>query len=698
MSECAFEQRRCHRRSIRKRQRVFRNIKPIMTPDREKRKHTIREYRGQRLVEASTLFQTGELSDELSDRDFTLRLNRLLALQPNQKVKRPPSNLAKAIRKDGTLREQAELIVLGRWLLCDGRPGMTKSPGPQPDYRELLQCVSAALDVLNTQAHRKKIGKATGGRKSRKNSITKTDLAHSWENLLGEKVNPSFFDSRLKSLKHILPSYLMHLKSGSTEYDSKKIQKSSQVKKVLDAISGQLEKTPGVSKTILQKSTMQKAAHIAPFDINLRYSSTNAEADYRNTANMPTQKRSCLRYVPSTAASTSASGKLRTDRRSNIVLTPEVDIRHDYKVNALIDRIVILVSTEKYTEWQKLKDTIAKDCGIETLVQDLTLDIQGSSWGAPLPKLDLAKRTGFHFAIPVQDPTPDMLTCILSAIRNGPGIDNQVQLHLIEISVDFHSKNYASVEESIEKRERMVALLHRHHWTAHSHFCSEELDVPRHSDARQFFADDQHPRYFFAHGTSGSFNSDQRIDLADIRKRVLTKSLGRDLFLNSTVAKGGKHSNYHVTIQHKIANRRNNKNSTKEVLPDNSRRARVEVTISDSKILKKRKLATVDDLATVSFRTLTKPFLGFKLGAVDPGQYPLEDAKDQMHTRGVYGIELRNRALQLEEREQMRGSGQRLSNYNDREGFGLQDWPEMNKVIGQALDQLQRRWRHFSSA
>jgi len=67
-----------------------------------------------------------------------------------------------------------------------------------------------------------------------------------------------------------------------------------------------------------------------------------------------------------------------------------------------------------------------------------------------------------------------------------------------------------------------------------------------------------------------------------------------------------------------------------------------------------------------------------------------------MRTRGVYGLELRERARVLEERERRRKAGEKLTRYKDREGQGLDAWPELNKVTADALDELDRRWRDFS--
>ena len=121
------------------------------------------------------------------------------------------------------------------------------------------------------------------------------------------------------------------------------------------------------------------------------------------------------------------------------------------------------------------------------------------------------------------------------------------------------------------------------------------------------------------------------------------------------------------------------------------------MTISGTETLKARGLATIDDLAGISFRTLTRNFLSFKLSTIEPWQHLMEDAKTQMRTRGVYGMDLRMRALGFERREALRRSGEKLPRKTDREGMSLQDWQEMNDVVGTALDELRRRWRSFGT-
>ncbi|UYV37065.1 hypothetical protein N4R57_19190 [Rhodobacteraceae bacterium D3-12] len=314
----------------------------------------------------------------------------------------------------------------------------------------------------------------------------------------------------------------------------------------------------------------------------------------------------------------------------------------------------------------------------------------------------MSKKTGYHFAVMIQEPTPDTLLKTLRVIRDGPGIDRVVIPHLIEISVDFYPRDTSFPEEALFRREQMVGLIQRHHWNRHQFYCNPALKQPRDIDARQIYNDpapsghkDNRTRFLFAHGKPDSLNADWMIDLPEIRQRILTSNTGEDLYLNSTVLKGAQAAGCQVSLQHKIADRRNREKNTKKLLQDQERRARIEVTLSGEDALKDRGLATIDDLGSVSFRNLTKPFLSFALGTTEPWKHLLEDAQVQMRTRGVYGVELRNRARAREEREELRRSGEKLPRKNDREGRGLQSWEEMNDVVGKSLDELRRRWSGF---
>lgn len=668
----------------------------------------VHQYREEKLVTASELFEIGELADAPDDESFVLRLNTLAARRREDRLKNIPHNLSDAIKADGELKAQAELIAFGRWLLLDGHPGMARQGGRQPDLRRVLKGVAAISAEFYARSLKTKHEIALGGRASRKRGITKHDLAAQWKRLFGDEVKPSMFDSLLRSLQRILPLYLKHLESGAASHAGMQIKASPEIKRVLDAISGILPNSKKNRPDILTEPNVKRPVRLVPFEIELVYQSSAHEEEYRKLPK-GTRPTARLRYVPKSASATSTSGTIRADRAKKIVIKPEIDIRGNFKTKAVIDKLVVLLETHANTDPVSLNKKIKRETQAVTYVHDLLSGRDpGKGWGAPLMQLDPTKLTGAPFAIMVQEPTPDALTAILQVIEDGPGIVGRVLLHLIEVSVDFYPKTASTPEEAVLLREQMVGLLQRHHWARASLLVDPVSIKPRDADARQIYDHEiEHGeivpkvRYLFAHekssGTKYKVETDGKICDPAIRDRILTTRPGYDLFLHSTLVKGGKNEPYHVSIQHKIADRRNPVRNTFQNLADQDRRARVEVTISGTETLKKSGLKTVDDLGSISFRKLTKDMLSFKLGMIEPWHHQLEDAKTQMRTRGVYGIDLRMRALDLERREALRQAGEKLPRKREKEGMALQDWPEMNNVIGKAFDELKRRWSGFTT-
>lgn len=665
-----------------------------MTTNRTPSALILRKSRGERLAKTSALFEDGELADASTDESFVLRINTAFERSFHASTHKAPVGLADAITKAGKPNKHAELIVFGRWLLVDRKSNILAQRGAKPDLRNLLSCVAAAKLELRREPAREKHGLFRRMRTTKTRSITKTIMAAAWKSLFSEELPASAFDTRLKSMRRVLEDYIAQVRSGAISEGGKVIKSSPELQQVLAAI------TPGKKERAITQEASSNAtpdsrpAVLSPFDIPLQYSTDDKEEEYRGipSASLPA---SHLRYTPSAVSSTSAAGVVRSDRRGRIVLTPDIAIRGAYKTKALIDRMVVLVETRDFVSPDRLHRAITQATKATTYVQDLTAKHGIVDWGTALPDPEPSKGPGHHFAILMQDPTPDSVTHILETIRDTKGITGDVTLHLIEIAVDFYPKA-TDPEDRIFHRERIVGFLQRHHWTPYALFCPDSLNAPRHIDGRQVFAERTKPKYLFSRKQGSASGSDSNIGNAEVRARILTSKPGKPIYLNSTVWKGSKSSGAYVSIQHKIADRRNPEKKTMVMLPEDARRVRIEVTLSGNTSLKQQGLNTVNDLGSVSFRKLAKPFLSFKVGTIEPRQHLLEDAQTQLQSRGVFALELRERARRTEERERMRATRQNLPRNTDREGLGLDDWREMNDVVGRALDELGRRWRAFS--
>lgn len=664
--------------------------------------------RGEKLTSASKeLFEVGELEAGPLNPSYVRRLNTAVVQRQVNTDKNVPAKLADAIKAKGALTMHAELVFFGNWLI-DDRPGAKSRPGKPVDPKKILKCVAAILSEIQMAALKKRHARPARGRESRTREITKHDVAEQWKQLFGEKIKASNFDAPLRSARLILSDYLSHLKSGSALHGKKKIKKSPEIEGALDAINGLLPASLTGRPEIFVEPDAPRPATLVPFEIALEYQSDMHAEEHRRLPS-GTKLNPRLRYVPQTTAATSSSGPMRADREGTITLVPDVDIRNDYQVKAVIDRMVILVETRVSIHPYNLRDMILKQTGIKAVVDDL-IDprVSGNLWGAPLMRADESILTGSPFAILIQEPTPEVLAAILKAIKDGPGLIEPALLHLIEISVDFYPRTPCAPEEAVMRRERMVGLLQRHHWARPTRIIEPDAANPRYADARQIHDDEEKlpkrkpkSRYLFAHvaipGKKAKHKSDSMIAEECIRSRVLTKNAGYTIFLNSTVSKGDKFKPHLISIQNKITDKRDPIKRTFVTLQDEERRARMEVTISGTETLKKHGLHKIDDLSSISFRKITRDYLRCRLPIIEPMHHIFDDVKTQMKNRGVYGVNLRLRALAEERRQTLKKAGKNLPRKTNDEEMGLADWKEMNAVIGGALDGLQRRWSKFTT-
>ncbi len=593
------------------------------------------------LGKKSELFEPGELTDAPDEESYIRRLNTLLAAQEIKIGIRPPDDFASAIRADGTLNRHAEISAFGRWLLLDGMPGKKLRGGKQINPSLFLRTVAVAIAELRAQEARRLAKKEKAA--ASKNHITATLLARQWPRLLDEQPETKDFPARIRSMKILLPEYLQHLKSGSFSHSGKVILRSPEIKAVLAAISGKSSSSSGTrpSHSIFIPTTAPAAlamplapASLSDFDIELGYSSPDMEAEYRNLP-AGSAPASFLRYKPTPLNSSSATLKMRKDRSNRIVLQPLLSIRENFTHKALIDRMAILVNTRKVTLRTDVKKLIQTEPDIITFVHDLTLADSESKtdWRALLPDLDMGKKTGQHFAIMIQEPDPTSLSEILQLLEKSFGLDGGVELYLLELAIDLYPVAEKTPEERLILREQMVGLLQRHHWAANSAMNDPEQLVPRYSDARQVYGKNPGPRYFFAHKKGAHINSDFQITNPEVVSRILNANAGNNLMLNATIYKGAANAPLLINIQHKTSDRRNKDKGTQIILPDIERRARIELTITGQNKFKEFNLSMVEDLTRVSFRSLRKNLLHFRLGTALKEQQRFDDAVTLMKTR-----------------------------------------------------------------
>ncbi len=127
---------------------------------------------------------------------------------------RTPKTLADAVRADGRVKEDAELLAFGQWLMIEGAPGLRKLCGQAVRPRVVLQTLGTEM----TKLHVRQTGRTSSvGLKTLPagSKLTTTALANRWERIFSEQVKPSDFYSCIRSLKHVLPAYLAILRLGA---------------------------------------------------------------------------------------------------------------------------------------------------------------------------------------------------------------------------------------------------------------------------------------------------------------------------------------------------------------------------------------------------------------------------------------------------------------------------------------------------
>mgnify|MGYP003673131526 CR=1 FL=1 len=652
-----------------------------MSHDTSKTLQTREMVRSPLLPDGIGLFERGDPDDSTDPQSFVMRMNRNLFIRAMDPIGYARQDLVTAINLKGQLDRHAELVVFGGWLFA-GMPGRVSHPGRSPDLHRLLKVATAALASVDSQVRAWKKDGVSVPR------VRNSDIARFWKRLFDQDAKTSDHSSALRSLRSILPDYHSRLNAGGLDFNGQKVTASPLMSELVKALSpSTLSKVkPVPSPTIAAVPT------VAPkdFEIPLVYSSPEAEDEYRNLAAALPRPRS-LKYEIRPVSPSSSRNVLRADRDGRLLLRPDFDVKRMIRVKALIDRIAFTVDTKTLTSVEALRAEIDRRCDLNLYVADRTIVNKDDEWWASLPKLDLSKVTGQHFAIMLQEPTPATLRAVLTAIADASGIEGDVRPFLIELAVDFYPRSATNQVDRLLTREEIVGLLQRHLWASSSRLLGIDPEIPRQFDPRQVYAGEVSPvtRYLFA--ATSRFLSDSAFHDLATRRRILTAKAGNDLYINSTLYRGNRSAQLRTNVQHKIADERNKMKKTKVYLTNPERRGRAEVTLTSFETLEQFGLKRIEDLADISFRKMTQELMRFRLATCTPDPEAVTVAIAQMKTRGVYGVEMHQRASNHEARERARSKPPKT----DRDGWGLVDWPEMNHAVGAALDRLRKRWSRF---
>lgn len=434
-------------------------------------------------------------------------------------------------------------------------------------------------------------------------------------------------------------------------------------------------------------------------DIPLKYSSDAKRDEYRSNSALTAPMSSLHFDVTTMTGLGGGKSQPRFDGRARFV--PAIAIKGNYSIKAVIDRMVIVVMIAKSTTYMGIRKVIKDALGVSLAAKDVGVRVHRDEWTKRiiLPPAMRNQGTCRIFAILVQDPTPGRVASIVAAIDQSFGIIGDVLLTLLEVSLDFHARRDFDQAKRLGLREQMVGLLQRLHHTDAKMFEFYASDARQVTE--QISSNPPLTQYLFSsRKNAGRKRPDTDMTEEVVRKRLKHGSVGNQLWLDSTLYKGSTSEGLLFRIQHKITDRRNPETKTVDTLPDDQRRARIEVEISDMNELASLGLATLAGFQTFDFRAIHKKYLRlwFPTGGTDVASDVM--TRQQLKDRGIYGCEIAQLLVDYE-LKQVQALAKKIGipAERDRTGAGpstkRKAWSECNQVAGDAMDALTEVWQEF---
>lgn len=253
--------------------------------------------------------------------------------------------------------------------------------------------------------------------------------------------------------------------------------------------------------------------------------------------------------------------------QGRVTLMPDIDLGA-FRTRAVIDWLEVRFSTVRETQWKWVFDRIEKATGQRCHTHLLDL--------------------GHVFRVRFQEPDPDVVLAAIKAIRDDMGIDGDVLVDGLEISIDFTP----GVPGDDDQRLKLLAALVRH-------FMPNRNVVTGRRDDRPRFAWDAGRQ-----ATSFLFPKPGRSRKMD---PLMFNELDLSPCADATLYYGRKSGECLWRIMDKVIDRQNRETGTARNLADDEKRVRIEVSLKGSE-LDRLGLLTLDDLLRFRFTMLTGYF------------------------------------------------------------------------------------------
>jgi hypothetical protein len=381
-----------------------------------------------------------------------------------------------------------------------------------------------------------------------------------------------------------------------------------------------------------------------------------------------------LTYVEETLRKSQARLVNRT------ALTPQIDF-DAYQSRAVVDWIDIQFELSRRTQYWKLNDRIEKLTSRKEYPEALDLG-EG--------------KTATRYKLRVQEPDFQTVRKVLNDFESKYGFAVPARVTGIEISIDFYP-----LKPSEEARARMHGVLVRHFFPT-TRVLTGKLKWPRFMPGSIKKTD----------YTVSRNESDSSLDIGD----RMTPEMDRPALYGSTYYVGEEdHPRAFWRIQNKVLDKQNKAAGTRDNLPEDKKRVRIEVTLGHAGC-REIGLIKFSDLETLPLTRLQKGFFQFmkptfamiRPGGAQPGSAAVkrkieEYRRERFLNAGVLGLQIREdakeelRALHLPGIKRWHRKQRSKMPPKARTGVGAYGtmiaYEEMARVVERALDGLQRRVR-----
>jgi len=359
---------------------------------------------------------------------------------------------------------------------------------------------------------------------------------------------------------------------------------------------------------------------------------------------------------------------------NRVLLQPHIDLKA-YTCRAVVDWVDIRFRTVRYTQWKWIKHHIDKAMGQKTYVSKGTLDDDGKYR---------------DFVVRIQEPVTRELLLTEKAVKAMWDLRQPAEVVGLEVSVDFKPR-----KPSEEALARMFGVLVRSHLPSRD-IIDDPFDRPRFAwdrgdDATAYVLgyDKRHP---------------ERTDAF-----LLDPAKDKPAAIDSTYYAGAEGSRCAWRTMIKLLDKQNIGTGTREVLPEDKKRVRIEVTIDEHE-LDEMGIRTIEDLAGFRFQRFHGRYFKFVLPTFpdlalrpkDRMTLPLEQLRQKRLQRflnaGVVGLEAWDEAWRRKKKQTRKDtlkSGIPLAPTSIMAGdsSSLLDYNELTRKVIQALRHIDDRMR-----